>query len=171
MLNDSGNKPKLFGVSKKGNIKREIKIKGKNHDWEDLTSDELGNIYIGDFGNNLNKRKNSVILNLDKKELQKKKAIVERIEFRYPNQTKFPPKKKQMYFDAEAFFYFKDSLYLFTKSRVKHNYGATSIYRVPAKKGKQIAELITEFKNCRDVACWITAADISDDGTKVVLLS
>ena len=48
MLNDGGNQSKLFAVSKKGTIKREIYIKAKNHDWEDLTSDEKGNIYIGD---------------------------------------------------------------------------------------------------------------------------
>ena len=66
MINDGGNQPKLFGVSKKGNIKREVYIKTKNRDWEDLTSDEKGNIYIGDFGNNLSKRKNLRILKIDK---------------------------------------------------------------------------------------------------------
>jgi hypothetical protein len=171
MLNDGGNPPKIYGISKKGKIQKEVKINAKNHDCEDLTSDEKGNIYIGDFGNNQNKRKNLVILKVDKKYLDKKNAAVERIEFEYPNQQDFPPKKKHFYFDAEAFFYFKNHFYIFTKSRVKNKFGKTSLYKIPAKKGKHIAELISEFENCKDLECWITSADISNNGKKVALLS
>tara|TARA_B110000902_G_scaffold176420_1_gene200122 strand:+ start:1140 stop:1985 length:846 start_codon:yes stop_codon:yes gene_type:complete len=171
MINDGGNQPKLFGVSKKGNIKREVYIKTKNRDWEDLTSDEKGNIYIGDFGNNLSKRKNLRILKIDKMYLHKKDAEVEKIEFEYENQDKFSSKKKTLYFDAEAFFYFKNYIYIFTKSRVKKEYGKTFLYKFPAKEGNHIAKLIGEYENCNDLKCWITSADISDDGTKVALLS
>ena len=171
MLNDGGNKPKLYGVSTNGKIKKEVAIKAKNKDWEDLTSDDDGNIYIGDFGNNYSKRKNLVILKVDKKYLDEKNAEVEKIEFKYPNQTKFPPKKKQLFFDAEAFFYFNNYLYVFTKSRVKNKFGKTSLYKIPAKAGKYTAEFISEFENCNDLQCWITSADISPDGKKVALLS
>jgi hypothetical protein len=171
MLNDSGNKPKLFAISKVGNITKEVYIKAKNHDWEDLTSDEKGNIYIGDFGNNFNKRKNLKILKVDKKYLNTKNAEVEKIEFEYENQHKFPPKKKHQFFDAESFFYFKKHFYIFTKSRVKKEFGKTFLYKIPAKKGKHVAKLIGEYENCNDLECWVTSADISTDGTKVVLLS
>jgi hypothetical protein len=171
MINDGGNQPKLFAVSKKGKIKREIYVNTKNRDWEDLTSDEKGNIYIGDFGNNLSKRKNLKILKIDKKYLRKKSAKVEKIEFKYENQEKFSSKKKRLLFDAEAFFYFKNYIYIFTKSRVKKKYGRTFLYKFPAQKGNHIAKLIGEYKNCKDLKCWITSADISDDGTKVALLS
>ena len=171
MLNDSGNQPKLYAVSKKGKIKKEIFVKSKNRDWEDLTSDEKGNLYIGDFGNNQNKRKNLTVLKVDKKYLNKRNAEVEKIRFRYPNQYKFPPEKKNLYFDTEAFFYLKNYLYIFTKSRVQNKYGKTFLYKVPAKKGDYVAELIGEFENCSDLECWITSADISPKGDKVVLLS
>jgi hypothetical protein len=171
MINDGGNRSKLFAISKKGKIKREVYIKTKNHDWEDLTSDEEGNIYIGDFGNNLSKRKNLKILKIKKKHLNKKSAEVVKIEFKYENQKKFPPKNKKLYFDAEAFFYFNKYIYIFTKSRVKNKYGKTFLYKFPAKKGKHIAKLIGEFENCNDLECWITSADISDDGKRVALLS
>ena len=46
MLNDSGNKPELFGVNFQGKIEKVVKVNAKNHDWEDLTSDERGNLYI-----------------------------------------------------------------------------------------------------------------------------
>jgi hypothetical protein len=171
MINDGGNKSTLYGVSEKGKIKKEIEIKGANTDWEDLTSDEKGTIYIGNFGNNTNSRKNLRILKIDKKYLRKKKAEVEEIKFEYEDQYDFPPKKKELFFDAEAFFYFKKNFYIFTKSRVEDRYGKTSLYKVMAEEGKHTAKLIGEFENCNDIECWITSADISSDGKKVVLLS
>ncbi|MCI2230222.1 hypothetical protein MC378_13670 [Polaribacter sp. MSW13] len=172
MLNDGGNKPKIFGVSEKGNIVKELVINAKNNDWEDLTSDEEGNIYIGDFGNNQSKRKNLAILKVKQKDLNStEKVDVEKIKFYYPNQTKFPPKKKQLFFDAESFFYYKNSFYIFTKSRVKNKFGKTSLYKVPAVVGNHKAEFISEFTNCNEMECWITSADISNDGSKVVLLT
>ena len=171
MINDSGNKPKLFAVSEKGKIKEEIEIDAKNHDWEDLTSDEEGNIYIGDFGNNENRRENLRILKVEKNNLSKRKAKVSKIKFTYEDQNKFPPKKNQLFFDAEAFFYFKNNFYVFTKSRVKEQPGLTSVYKIPATEGTHIAKKIGEYNNCNEQDCWITSADISNDCKKVVLLS
>lgn len=171
MINDSGNKPRLFGVSKKGKIKKEVEIDKKNKDWEDLTSDEEGNLYIGDFGNNENERKNLRILKISKKDLRKKKADVKKIEFEYEDQDDYSPKKKEMFYDAESFFYYKKYFYIFTKSRVAKEYGKTSLYKLPAKVGNHKAKLIAEFDNGNKNASWITSADISQDGKKVVLLS
>jgi len=173
MLNDGGNKAKIYGVSNKGKIVEEVSIKSKNNDWEDLTSDEKGNVYIGDFGNNESKRKNLAILKIKKKHLSSSKKVdVKKIKFYYPDQEKFPPKKKKLFFDSESFFYYKNSFYIFTKSRVEGKYGKTSLYKVPAKEGKKHkAEFISEFNNCNDANCWITSADISPDGNKVALLS
>ena len=172
MLNDGGNKARIYGVNKKGNIKKELKIKAKNNDWEDLTSDKNGNLYIGDFGNNLNKRKNLAILKVSRDALNSSdKLNIERISFRYPNQIKFPPKKKSMHFDCEAFFHYNDSLYLFTKSRVKNDFGKTYLYKIPVKSGNYIAKYISSFNSCNDLECWITSADISNDGKSVAILS
>ena len=172
MLNDGGNKSKIYGVSKKGKIVKVLTVKAKNNDWEDLTSDEKGNLYIGDFGNNESRRKNLVILKIKNKDLSNSKKVdVEKIKFYYPNQSTFPPKKKQLFFDAESFFYYNNSLYIFTKSRVKSKFGKTSLYKVPATKGNHKAEFISDFSNCEAMDCWITSADISIDGSKVALLS
>lgn len=171
MINDGGNKPTLFGLNAKGKIKKEIYIKAKNHDWEDLASDENGTIYIGDFGNNLNKRKNLSIIIVEQNELDEKNAEVDEIEFEYPDQNKFPPKKKDRYFDTEAFFYYNKNLYILTKSRVKGDYGKTTLYKIPAKKGTYTAEIVDDYENCKDLECWITSADISPNGKKVAVLS
>lgn len=172
MLNDSGNAPVLYGVDLKGKIKQSLKIKAKNHDWEDLTTDEKGNLYIADFGNNGNKRRNLKILKVAHKQLQTEgKVMVEKIHFYYPEQRKFPPKKKKRFFDAESILYKDGYLYIFTKSRVKHHFGKTTLYKIPAQVGDHKAELISTYASCNELECWITSAAISPDGKKVVLLS
>jgi len=172
MLNDGKNPSEIYGLNPKGKIKKVIKINAKNHDWEELTSDKKGNIYIGDFGNNLNKRKNLSILKVNKDSLNNKGKIdIERITFHYPNQKKFPPKQSKMHFDCEAFFHYNDSLYLFTKSREKNKYGKTNLYKIPATQGDYEAQFIASFKTCNELPCWITAADINDDNTQVALLT
>ncbi|MDJ0646969.1 MAG: hypothetical protein QNJ57_13395 [Flavobacteriaceae bacterium] len=172
MLNDGGNKPELFGVNTKGKIRKTVRIDAKNRDWEDLTSDSQGNLYIGDFGNNRNDRKNLTILKVARTDLNSKNPVkVQQINFKYPNQGKFPPKKKKRHFDSESFFFFNDSLYIFTKSRVKNDFGKTNLYKIPAKQGDHIAIYISSFNSCDQLKCWITSADISSDGKRVVLLN
>ena len=170
MLNDSGNSSSVFLVTEEGKILRELKIDAKNNDWEDITMDAEGNLYIGDFGNNANERKNLRILKIDKKDLKSQKKIkVEKIKFSFPEQKKFPPKKK--YYDVEGFFAWKGNFYVFTKSRVKKKIGRTFLYRIPMEKGKHKAKRISDFITCPEKYCWITGADISKDGSKVVLIN
>jgi hypothetical protein len=171
-LNDGGNKNRIYGINTKGEIKKVVTINAKNNDWEDLTSDPKGNLYIGDFGNNDNNRKNLAVLKVDTNDLKNKKnADVERIQFYFPFQKKFPPKNKQLYFDTESFFFFNDSLYLFTKSRVKGDFGKTSLYKIPATEGNHAAEFISDYSSCKKSKCSITSAAMSKDQKKVVLLS
>ena len=173
MVNDAGNSPKVFGLNDKGKIISSIKVNEENRDWEDLTSDDQGNLYIGDFGNNKNHRRDLAVLVVKKDDLKSNKPVTtENIYFSFPDQVKFPPKKKNRYFDCEAFFYLNDSLYLFTKSRVNDNHGKTSLYKIPAKPGKHEALKIASYNSsCNEFTCWTTSADISPDKSKVVLLT
>ena len=60
-LNDGGNKAALYQTDGAGNITKTIALpRFQNRDWEDLSKDDKGNIYIGDFGNNTNQRKKRV---------------------------------------------------------------------------------------------------------------
>lgn len=170
MLNDSGNKSSIYLVTETGIIIREVKIDAKNNDWEDITMDADGNLYIGDFGNNYNDRKNLRILKIDKEDLTSKKKIkVKKIKFSFPEQKKFPPKKK--YYDVESLIQWQGNLYVFTKSRVKGQVGRTFLYRIPNIEGEHKAERISDLITCPQKHCWITAADISNDGKKLVLLN
>ncbi|MGK4567953.1 hypothetical protein [Flavobacterium sp. 3HN19-14] len=126
---DSGNQPEIYGLNTKGEIINTVHINGvENNDWEDLTSDNDGNIYIGDFGNNANERQNLAIYKINAADLVKPETqIAEKIEFYYPEQQDFPPKKSQRIFDCEAFF-FTMTIFIFSpKTAVpnlteRHNY-------------------------------------------------
>ena len=172
-IEDNGNKDVIYKVSLDGRLIRKLKVKNaKNHDWEDLTKDKAGNMYIGDFGNNDNDRKNLVIYKLPNPELEKGKEIkAQKIQFNYPEQEKFPPKKKALFYDAEGFFHWGNSLYVFTKDRSQPYKSKTLVYQIPDKAGEYKATLIGTLNLCEDRDhCSVTAATISEDGKTIVLL-
>lgn len=173
-VEDSGNKPELFGLDKQGKIIQQISIENtKNNDWEDLTSDNEGNLYIGDFGNNDNERTDLSIYKISATDLTKNQAIpVRTISFYYPEQKSFPPKKSERNFDVESFFIFQNNFYLFTKNRSSKFDGTTHLYRVPNASGNHKATLIASFKTCEKFSsCAITSADMSPSGKTIALLS
>ncbi|WP_340199751.1 hypothetical protein [Ascidiimonas sp. W6] len=174
LVEDSGNKDHVYGINKKGEIVRDINIKGaKNQDWEDLASDDAGNLFIGDFGNNDNERKDLVIYRIPNPSgIKKEELPSEEIRFTYPEQKDFPPKDSRKLYDAEAFLYLNDYLYIFTKNRSKPFNGNTLLYRIPAVKGTYKATLLGETSLCSERhSCMVTSADISPDKKKVVLLA
>lgn len=174
VIEDNGNKNKIYQINLQGSLVKEIKVdNSKNHDWEDMASDQLENIYIGDFGNNANERKNLSILKLQGKPITYGEKIeAKKIKFEYPGQKKFPPKKKNRHFDCEAFFHHGNSLYLITKNRARPYTGKAFIYKIPDTPGSYKAELVGELTTCTDSQfCSITGADISPDGKKIALLA
>lgn len=174
MINDSGGADKLYQVNFRGDLLRELRVdNAKNKDWEDLARDEEGNVFIGDIGNNNSRRKKLYIYKIPNPETEQGDQIkAKKIEFNYPEQKKFPPKKKNMKYDGEAMFYREGNLYIVTKNRANPFDGEAFIYKVPTKKGKYKAKLIGSFTPCKEYAtCRITSADISPDGEKIVLLS
>ena len=173
-LEDSGNKNDIYAINPEGELDKTITISNaKNVDWEDITKDKNGNIYIGDFGNNDNDRKDLCIYKINKNQLNKDQASAEyRISFSYPEQTEFPPKKKEMFYDVEGFIEYQNYFYLFTKNRSKGFDGTAYIYKIANKAGTQKPIKIGEFKTCSNYNhCVLTSATISPDGKKVVVLS
>ena len=173
-IEDSGNKNQVIAFDTLGTIIKTITLNNiENIDWEDLTFDTNGNLYIGDFGNNDNVRKDLAIYKIDKSNLNSQKVAADnKISFDYPEQTIFPPKKKNLMFDVEAFFEYNNYFYLFTKNRSKNFDGTSYIYKIPNSVGHHHAQLIKTIKTCADYQnCAITSAAISTDGSKFVLLS
>jgi len=173
-LEDSGNKNAVYAINSKGKLEKTITVSNaKNVDWEDITKDKLGNIYIGDFGNNDNERKDLCIYKVAKNQLKNDVAKAEyKVSFSYPEQTEFPPRKKEMFYDVEGFFERGGYFYLFTKNRSKGFDGTAFIYKIKNASGTQKAVKIGEFKTCNNYNhCVLTSATISPDGKKVALLS
>jgi WD40 repeat protein len=173
-LEDSGNKNAIYALNSDGKLAKTITItNATNVDWEDITKDKNDNIYIGDFGNNDNERKDLCIYKVAKNELDKDMAVAEyKVSFSYPEQTEFPPKKKEMFYDVEGFFEHGNYFYLFTKNRSKNFDGTVFIYKILNAAGIQKATRIGEFKTCDNYNhCVLTSATISPDGKKVVVLS
>jgi len=162
--NDSGDQPILYRTNSEGNQLKEVVLTGaRNVDWEDMTHDDNGNIYIGDFGNNTNRRKDLRIYIYNSF-----KETLDSIEYSYPDQTLFPPKEADRNFDMEAFFWMNDSLHLFSKNKMgKGNYYCKH-YIIPSNPGIYEAQLVDSIYLKNRI---VTAAAISPDQKTVALLS
>lgn len=159
--NDAGNKPYLYKIDEQGKLVETIKLNLQNEDWEDLTRDDEGYVYIAETGNNNNNRRELKVYKLKLENPQQ----VETISFTYEDQKQYPPAKKERNFDVEAIFYSNGSIYLVTKDRGLQT--TAKVYKVPAKAGEFTAKLI----GSHDINAEITGADISPNADKVALLS
>lgn len=173
-INDSGDKPKLYRLNKDGSIAKEILVtNAKNVDWEDMTQNKFGHFFLGDFGNNSNKRKWLTIYKIENPiDIKSNTTEAEIIKFTYPELGNDPLKPNERNFDLEAFVAFGRHLYLFTKNRTKPFDGITNLYKVGDHAANFDAQLIGSFKTCTTMEklCWVTSAALSPDRTKLVLL-
>lgn len=173
MINDSGNKNIVYGYRAEGDIEREIEItNAKNVDWEDLASDEQGNLYIPDFGNNgLDSRDTFIVYKIPSPNtLKSDKVTAEIIEFSFLNKDEV--KSDGMKFNAEALVYIDSFLYIFTKNRNDRDGGRTTVYRLPSIPGKYNAREIEELRTCSGRNdCYITAAALSPNKKRLALQS
>ncbi|WP_299825435.1 hypothetical protein [uncultured Pontibacter sp.] len=157
---DSGNPAILYNISKKGELLNAVPLPQlQNRDWEDLAEDE-DHLYIGDFGNNANQRKDLRIYKINKENY----TLAGTINFAFEDQNAFPPAEDNLHFDLEAFFYHQDSLYLFTKSRGRHK--KLKLYTLPATPGNYTAQLQEQLP----VKAMTTAAALSPAGDQFAIL-
>ncbi len=157
-IEDSGNANKIYGLNTEGDIVKNISITNiKNRDWEDLTSDNQGNLYIGDFGNNSKKYKKYFIYKVSNLNTVDNETTAETIAFKLPDGMKLK--------NFEAFFLWEQNFYLFSKEEKK-----VTLIKVPNQVGKHTAELISTY-NLKGKHSRITAADISEKGEKIILLN
>ncbi len=172
--NDGGNKSEIFVLDLKGKRVKTINVKNThNRDWEDLTQDDKGRVYIGDFGNNLNAREECQIYILPSGFIDLDEVEPEKITFTYEDQKAYPPKKEDLNYDCEAFFWKSNRLYLMTKCRTKPFTGESRIYELDAKKGKQVAKYkgSVYFCNAGWQFCSVTSVDYYHKSNTLAVLT
>ena len=172
--NDSGNSAELYCVDTLGIIQRTVTVVGDpNTDWEEVAKDPQGNLFIGNFGNNLLNRTDLHVVKIPSIDTCTGTTYVtDTIRFTYPDQTSFPPNGDYGNFDMEAMFYYQDSLHLFSKDRSDPSTGYTKHYTLPTVGGTYLAHLKDSFNVASTSFIFsITAADISEDGSQVALLT
>ena len=160
---DAGNLAQLYVIDTlTGALLQTVTIPAAvNNDWEDLAMDDE-HLYIGDFGNNAGNRTDLKILRVKKTALTGGVPIFETIAFSFSDQTDFTPAYNANNYDCEAFFFWNDSLHLFSKNWLDFK---TRHYVLPAEPGTHVAQLRDSF----EVQGQITGADISPDGKAVLL--
>ncbi|PHN06668.1 hypothetical protein CRP01_10250 [Flavilitoribacter nigricans DSM 23189 = NBRC 102662] len=161
--NDSGDGPMIYLTDGRGKLLRIDTLSHLQHiDWEDITSDDQGRIYIGDFGNNANARQNLKIYRYDLEA-----GTTDSLSFAYEDQKQFPPPPEWANFDMEAFFWMNDSLHLFSKNRLRRGNYQCKHYVLADDPGEQVARLQDSIYLRKRV---ITGAAISPDGKTMALV-
>lgn len=153
--NDSGDGPNVFLTNGKGELLEKRTLSpAQAIDWEDMTADGEGQIYIGDFGDN---RENRTNLKIYRYHLETEQ--VDSITYSYPNEA---------HYNVEAFFWHQDSLHLFTKSQIARASLPTYHFVMPAKPRSYTAELRDSLFIRKRV---VTAAAVDTHTGKMVLLA
>ncbi|MDG1840720.1 MAG: hypothetical protein P8I93_00055 [Crocinitomicaceae bacterium] len=134
--NDGGNKPIIYVLNLKGKVLRQCVVSNvKNKDWEDITCDGKGNLFIGDFGNNFSKRKDLSIIKVPIKQVLNRSEVKASVySFEYKSQSSFPPSKDKLDYDAESLLCDGDNLWFFSKCNDKPYSGVSFVYKIPLKQ-------------------------------------
>ncbi len=125
-LNDGGNGPYIFQLDMHtGRTKERYRIDNiRNKDWEELALHN-GYLYIGDFGNNMGKRRDLAIHRISIDSLDYTDPPVSTTGIGYSQQKSFKRSRHDHRWDCEAMVVCNDGIYLFSKnwkSRVTEMY-------------------------------------------------
>jgi hypothetical protein len=168
-INDSGNDPDLFLMDAEGRDLGRVRVNGvENRDWETLAVDEAGGLWIGDIGNNANRRRDLTVLRVQEPSasspLPQQVEVDRRLVIRYPDQLHFPPERKN--FDGEAMFSFQGALYILTKHRADRD---TNLYRLDLDVADGPQEMVW-LERAEEVG-QVTGCDLHRDGRQLAVLT
>jgi len=137
-----------------------------NIDWEDIATDSSGNLYLGDFGNFFNTRRDLAIHVLKEPSSSAASSGISGTSYRfeYPDQNEFPPARR--IYDCEALFWAGGELFLLTKSLADTH---TRLYCFESLETDTVnlPALVGSF----EIGPQVTAADATPDGQKLAVLT
>ncbi len=174
--NDSGDSSRIFAISSSCEVIEEFSVTGATQrDWEDITVDDDNNLYVGDMGNNLNRRKDLVVYRIPEPDPYggAREVLADRtLPFRYANQKGFLPWN----FDAEALFWMDGAPHILTKHRSDRR---TQLYRLPVTPApdQAVLEPIATFDLGESPRFFfsafgnVTGADLHSDGRLLAILT
>lgn len=148
-----------------GNPFRTLPVAGaRNVDWEELSTDAAGNLWIADTGNNAEGRQDLALLRVPEPDPARDGAarVAARHPFRYPDR---PPWGKS--YDAESLFFLDGSAYLIIKS------ASHVVYRLPAFTPNQLQTLVpvAQLKApLRGFDGLVSGASLSADGRRLAVV-
>ncbi len=175
-LNDSGDEPRVYAVRADGTGIPTVRspdtpgtlIGGAiNGDWEAIALDASGRLIIADIGNNSNARADLCLYFVEEPEPDEgRTTYTRRVLVRYPEQTRRPAPRDDFNYDAEGVFTVGDEVYILTKHRSDT---FTTLYRLAEREIGVVNPLrrLGRF----DVRGQVTAADASDDGLRLAVLT
>jgi len=173
--NDSGDSARLFAVDSHGNLIKPAGIfsyKGisvigaLNVDWEGMASDNSGNLYIGDIGNNSKDKKLFIIYRISEPSPTEETAVIvdHTIKVFYPDEENPSSRKRRV--NAEALFWARDHLFIITKES-KSRYSDLYALHLEDLDKENPLTLIGSF----DFKYPVTGADASVDGDQLAVLT
>ena len=177
--NDSGDSPRIFAVSARGEVLGEFAVEGaESVDWEDIAIDDSGNLFLGDFGNNLNTRTDLRVYRVPEPDPRSKRRSIESdlvLPYRYADQNRRFDLAEFDY-DAEALFHLDGALWIATKHRSDRE---TQLYRLPLAEAssepalRPVARLALDESPVfgLDILGNVTGADLHPDGRRLALLT
>ena len=158
--NDQGNPAEIFAITREGKPLGRFKIEAKNDDWEDIATDDAGNLYVGNIGDNEEGRKSVEVYRV--KEPDPKSAGGGALAVEKTWRLVYPERAV----DAESLFVQGGYGYVITKVTKKRE---ATMYRFPLEGGEEAIDLeeVTELPTTSPVA----SASLSADGKRLAVVS
>lgn len=174
--NDSGHETAIIPIDRKGEVVKSYRYQTStgqliadavSMDWEDILTDDKGNIIVADFGNNCNCRRDMVFYYIRESDpTQRNNRVFKKVFFEYPDQQTFPASKEDFNFDAEGAFYAHGKIYVLSKNR-SNTY--TKLYRLDEAALFEMNEIT--YLDSFDIGGKVTGADATEDGSKIAVLT
>ena len=154
-VHNDGPRPRLFGIRRTGGLVAEFPVlDAPMRDWEDITSDGDGHLYLADIGNNNAERPQIAVHQINEplvKDSGKPVPVIRTWRLRFPKEP----------FDGESIFIWKDHGYLISKV---FDDARAGLYRFPLSAENPVTlEFITDL----DITTPVTGAAISRHGTRL----